>query len=765
MLISSSTVLLKLLRIPTAAWREPYDICLGSESLLAATYCVPDCTAQDVFAILIRDDRASELELIFHRLGEATTTAEDGINEGKTSAEFRQLNSVFTSITNSIAWSSLRAETYEILFRQDAVLASLFRNYLLAQRLLSLVGVSSVSRPQLPDCSQHPLWEAWDFVLESSILHVVASEANRGADLLPNRALRTNPTRDFFNDQLRAFSVWLRKIYNKEPVGDLMALASSRVPLELPILLQVLSHSVNRLCSLKLLAVYCDLGKSEITLCLNAGLLPYLQKLLPKTSSTEASELVLFLCAKVVALECYEKSTGVPVSKATSSIFSASEYRYVLRLLSSETIDSEYRTLGCLLVAMLCQMNPEIKRSNYQDLRAVEKLYRCLVSPHGGKLHAAALLALAVIFTPSRNESIEDTEWAAVVESRLITEFSRTPGLSEIIARSVTGQDPSIRSAALLLVSALLAIFGDRDYLADSTAHLIEIDKENVISVNATQRVAQQLPEAQIVKKGNASCSAGAVIASRAHRRGRRRRARSRGGRTKKNGDLVHDLQSKASQCGMFFQNLSTAEYEKSLQNVTKASAGSQEGPAGAGKGGPEFLCKLQEVSEDGSVTQRSALCRQWLLDLLKASDKVSPLANEEVLKRCPPSALRYGNPNHFHASTSIDFSDVCESIPSPSPCRSSSEIGEAVTAAADLLIHSPQLASLDWFKEWQDPFGRRSSASASFAPSDEMSCPESRPLLTAWNCATFLDDSPSAEQDHSVALPRPVFVSSYHGG
>ncbi|EER12558.1 hypothetical protein Pmar_PMAR027376, partial [Perkinsus marinus ATCC 50983] len=51
------------------------------------------------------------------------------------SSEFRQLNSVFTSIMNSIAWSSLPADAYEILFRKDVALASLFRNYLLAQNL------------------------------------------------------------------------------------------------------------------------------------------------------------------------------------------------------------------------------------------------------------------------------------------------------------------------------------------------------------------------------------------------------------------------------------------------------------------------------------------------------------------------------------------------------------------------------------------------------------------------------------------------------
>ncbi|KAF4740506.1 hypothetical protein FOZ63_009505, partial [Perkinsus olseni] len=131
---------------------------------------------------LDNEDIQTKLELLLSRLGE-TTVSEDGPNEVRSSAEFRQLNSVFTSIMNSIAWSTLSAESYETLFRKDVVLASLFRNYLLAQRLLSLVGITSVSTPKLPDCSQHPLWETWELVLESSILHVIQGEPRHNSPL------------------------------------------------------------------------------------------------------------------------------------------------------------------------------------------------------------------------------------------------------------------------------------------------------------------------------------------------------------------------------------------------------------------------------------------------------------------------------------------------------------------------------------------------------------------------------------------------------
>ncbi|EER08516.1 hypothetical protein Pmar_PMAR015935 [Perkinsus marinus ATCC 50983] len=101
--------------------------------------------------------------------------------------------------------------TYEILFRKDVVLASLFRNYLLAQRLISLVGLTSVSMPELPDCSHHSLWETWELVMEASVLRVVQGERN---SLLTSQIRGTDPVREFFRDQLRAFSVWLRRKHN-----------------------------------------------------------------------------------------------------------------------------------------------------------------------------------------------------------------------------------------------------------------------------------------------------------------------------------------------------------------------------------------------------------------------------------------------------------------------------------------------------------------------------------------------------------------------
>lgn len=53
-------------------------------------------------------------------------------------------------------------DVFQQLFRQDLLLASLFRNYLLAERVLNSMSIHPVAYPPLPKTSNHPLWKAWN---------------------------------------------------------------------------------------------------------------------------------------------------------------------------------------------------------------------------------------------------------------------------------------------------------------------------------------------------------------------------------------------------------------------------------------------------------------------------------------------------------------------------------------------------------------------------------------------------------------------------
>ena len=65
-----------------------------------------------------------------------------------------ELNWIFTAITDTIAWNTLPRTLFQKLFRQDLLVASLFRNFLLAERVMRSYDCTPVSQPPLPSTHQ-----------------------------------------------------------------------------------------------------------------------------------------------------------------------------------------------------------------------------------------------------------------------------------------------------------------------------------------------------------------------------------------------------------------------------------------------------------------------------------------------------------------------------------------------------------------------------------------------------------------------------------
>jgi regulator-associated protein of mTOR len=78
-----------------------------------------------------------------------------------------ELNWIFTAITDTIAWNVLDSDLFQKLFRQDLLVASLFRNFLLAERIMKSLDCTPVSHPPLPPTHEHSLWQSWDLALDS----------------------------------------------------------------------------------------------------------------------------------------------------------------------------------------------------------------------------------------------------------------------------------------------------------------------------------------------------------------------------------------------------------------------------------------------------------------------------------------------------------------------------------------------------------------------------------------------------------------------
>jgi len=283
-----------------------------------------------------------------------------------------ELVSIFTAVTDAIAWSSFKPHTFKRLFREDGALAELVRNFLLAQRILYTFGLQATSRPELPPTHRHHLWDVWDSALEVFLVRLA-----HGPPALP---LTPQP---FFDEQLAAFWVWLRFHPEVDTNGSredgAWSLCSrsleppAELPVELPIVLQGLLHPGNRLEALRLLVCFVDMGVWAVHFTLLVGARPYLTKLLAHEDvdgGTEVAQRALLVWTKMLAFD----------SAGKAGILGKDSYRSFLALASSELLPSYQRAFASFCLAIVCRCRPAVQLICYK-LGVLDLVAKVLVSP------------------------------------------------------------------------------------------------------------------------------------------------------------------------------------------------------------------------------------------------------------------------------------------------------------------------------------------------------------------------------------------------
>lgn len=149
-----------------------------------------------------------------------------------------ELNWIFTAITDTIAWTTFPRDIFVKLYRSDLLIASLFRNFLLAERVMKNYHCTPLTEPRLPPTNTHPLWDTWDLAVDACLrqlpdLLYQRPELKGGnlaklgitPDMLgqpgkdPFGGLIKHPDAKpyvyvpnrFFADQLTAFEVWISR--------------------------------------------------------------------------------------------------------------------------------------------------------------------------------------------------------------------------------------------------------------------------------------------------------------------------------------------------------------------------------------------------------------------------------------------------------------------------------------------------------------------------------------------------------------------------
>lgn len=199
-----------------------------------------------------------------------------------------ELNWIFTSITDTIAWTLFPRVLFKKLFRQDLVVAALFRNFLLAERIMRVHNCHPISYPSLPPTHDHPMWDAWDLAVDHCLTQLPALNAASKPDGKP---YEYKPSK-FFEEQLTAFELWLK--YKSKDLDT--------PPEQLPVVLQVLLSHIHRVRALVLLSRYLDLGPKAVYLALSIGIFPYVLKLL-QSPAQEIKPVLVFIWSRIMVVD------------------------------------------------------------------------------------------------------------------------------------------------------------------------------------------------------------------------------------------------------------------------------------------------------------------------------------------------------------------------------------------------------------------------------------------------------------------------------
>lgn len=272
-----------------------------------------------------------------------------------------ELSWIFTAVTDTIAWLSFPREIFNRLFRQDLLVAALFRNFLLAQRIMSTYHCTPMSVPELPSTHNHPLWNSWDLAVDACIAQLpemLELETMREAgqtNLPPLSAYRPST---FFAQHLQAFEVWLQhggavhSSLSLQPRRQASSTART-TPEQLPIVLQVLLSQAHRLRALILLSRFVDLGPWAVHLSLSIGIFPYVQKLL-QSPAIELKPVLIFIWARILAVD---KTCQVDLLRENG-------YNYFAQILSPFPTAgaplvipnaNEHRAMCAFILSVLCR--------------------------------------------------------------------------------------------------------------------------------------------------------------------------------------------------------------------------------------------------------------------------------------------------------------------------------------------------------------------------------------------------------------------------
>jgi regulator-associated protein of mTOR len=304
-----------------------------------------------------------------------------------------ELNWILTSITDTIAWTTFPRAMFQKLFRSDLMVAALFRNFLLAERIMKNYHCTPHTYPPLPPTNTHPMWASWDMAIDNCLKQIpamiAAEEAVKdGAE--GAISIYEYRSSDFFIHHLKAFSIWVTGHGTGRPGRPLTIpdntenlqqslsmliprnynikayLAPRQSPDELPIILQLLLSNTYRVQALFLICQFMDLGPWAVHLALLIGVFPYVQRLLQAPNQDLRAPLI-FIWTRIIAVD----------DSRRNELFVFGGWTYFAQVLSLDQRETQNTTQSALLPnptehrAMCLFVIAEVCRNNHTAQNAI----------------------------------------------------------------------------------------------------------------------------------------------------------------------------------------------------------------------------------------------------------------------------------------------------------------------------------------------------------------------------------------------------------
>ncbi|CAA6654661.1 unnamed protein product [Spirodela intermedia] len=290
---------------------------------------------------------------------------------------------------------TLLGNIFQKLFRQDLLVASLFRNFLLAERIM----------------------DAWDMAAEICL--------SKLSSLFRDPMKIFFQPSPFFTEQLTAFEVWLdHGSEHKKP------------PEQLPIVLQVLLSQSHRFRALVLLGRFLDMGPWAVDQALSVGIFPYVLKLL-QTTAMELRQILVFIWTKILALD---KSCQVDLVKDGG-------HTYFIKFLDSMDAYPEQRAMAAFVLAVISDGHRQGQEACIQsNLIHVCLRHLQLLNPHDAQIEPLLLQWLCLCL----GKLWEDFPEAQIVGLQSDAHAICAPLLSE--------PQPEVRAAAIFALGNLFDV-------------------------------------------------------------------------------------------------------------------------------------------------------------------------------------------------------------------------------------------------------------------------------------------------------------------